>query len=74
MELHDKHFFNNTEVDIDKVVDYIRNNPQDMMTVLSYIIERVQHYKEFEDKKEFEKEMYEHRIKELYAEYMKESE
>lgn len=72
MELHDKHFFNNTEVDIDKVVDYIHQHPQDMMTVLSYVIERVQHFKEFEDKKEFEKRMYDHRIQELNAEYMEE--
>ena len=72
MEFKTTDFFNNTEVDIDKVVDYIHQHPQDMMTVLSYVIERVQHYKEFEDKKGYEKMMYEHRIKELYAEYMSE--
>lgn len=74
LELKTEHFFNNTEVDIDKVVDYIHNHPQDMTLVLAYIIEKVQHFKEFEDKKEHEKMMYEHRIKELYAEYMKEEE
>ena len=29
MEFETKHFFNNTEVDIDKVVDYIMQHPQD---------------------------------------------
>lgn len=71
MEFETKHFFNNTEVDIDKVVDYIMQHPQDTTFVLAYIINKVQHFKEFEDKKEYEKMMYEHRIKELYAEYMK---
>lgn len=72
MDYKKENFFNNTEVDIDKVVDYILQHPQDTTLVLAYIINRVQHFKEFEDKKEFEKRMYDHRIKELYAEYMKE--
>ena len=72
MEFEAKHFFNNTEVDIDKVVDYIMQHPQDTTLVLAYVINKVQHFKEFEDKKEFEKMMYEHKIQELYAEYMKE--
>lgn len=74
MELNDEHFFNNTEVDIDKVVDYMRQHPQDITLILAYVINKVKHYKEFEDMKEFEKRMYEHRIQELYAEYMKEEE
>ena len=72
MEFKTEHFFNNTEVDIDKVVDYIMQHPQDTTFVLAYVINKVQHFKEFEDKKEFEKRMYDHKIQELYAEYMKE--
>lgn len=66
-------FFNNTEVNIDKVNDYIMSNPQNTKEVLEFVIEKVEHFKEFEDKKEYEKMMYEHRIKELYAEYMKDN-
>jgi hypothetical protein len=66
-------FFNNTEVNIDKVNDYIMSNPQNTKEVLEFVIEKVAHFKEFEDKKEYEKMMYEHRIKELYAEYMKDN-
>ena len=66
-------FFNNTEVNIDKVNDYIMSNPQNTKEVLGFVIEKVEHFKEFEDKKEYEKMMYEHRIKELYAEYMKDN-
>ena len=66
-------FFNNTEVNIDKVNDYIMSNPQSTKEVLEFVIEKVEHFKEFEDKKEYEKMMYEHRIKELYAEYMKDN-
>lgn len=71
MEFETKHFFNNTEVDIDKVNNYIMSNPQNTKEVLEFVIHKVEHFKEFEDKKDFEKRMYDHRIKELYAEYMK---
>lgn len=64
-------FFNNTTLDINKVIDHISRQPQDMKEVMEFVIHKVEHFKEFEDKKEFEKMMYEHRIKELYAEYMK---
>ena len=65
-------FFNNTTVDVNKVIEHISQRPQDMKEIMEYVIEKVQHFKEFEDKKEFEKRMYDHKIKELYAEYMKE--
>lgn len=64
-------FFNNTTLDINKVIEHISRQPQDMKEVMEFVIHKVEHFKEFEDKKEFEKMMYEHRIKELYAEYMK---
>ena len=48
------------------------NNPQNTKEVLEFVIHKVEHFKEFEDKKEYEKMMYEHRVKELYAEYMSE--
>ena len=64
-------FFNNTTLDINKVIDHISRQPQDMKEVMEFVIEKVQHFKEFEDKKEFEKRMYDHKIQELYAEYMK---
>lgn len=64
-------FFNNTTLDINKVIEHISRQPQDMKEVMEFVIEKVQHFKEFEDKKEFEKRMYDHKIQELYAEYMK---
>ena len=64
-------FFNNTTLDINKVLEHISRQPQDMKEVMEFVIEKVQHFKEFEDKKEFEKRMYDHKIQELYAEYMK---
>ena len=67
-----KDFFNGTEVDIDKINTYIMANPWYTKELLEFIIDKVEHFKEFEDKKEYEKMMYEHRVKELYAEYMKE--
>ena len=73
MDFKTTDFFNNTEVDIEKVKHYIMSNPQDTKEVLEFVIEKVEHFKEFEDKKEYEKMMYEHRIKELYAEYMKDN-
>lgn len=59
-------------MNIDRVNDYIMSNPQNTKEVLEFVIHKVEHFKEFEDKKEYEKMMYEHRVKELYAEYMKE--
>lgn len=64
-------FFNNTTLDINKVIEHISRQPQDMKEVMEFIIHKVEHFKEFEDKKEFEKRMYDHKIQELYAEYMK---
>ena len=64
-------FFNNTTLDINKVIEHISRQPQDMKEVMEFVIEKVQHFKEFEDKMEFEKRMYDHKIQELYAEYMK---
>lgn len=65
-------FFNNTTLDINKVIEHISRQPQDMKEVMEFVIHKVEHFKEFEDKKEFEKRMYDHKIQELYAEYMKE--
>ncbi|MBQ5473169.1 MAG: hypothetical protein IIT65_00375 [Lachnospiraceae bacterium] len=64
-------FFNNTTLDINKVIEHISRQPQDMKEVMEFVIHKVEHFKEFEDKKEFEKRMYDHKIQELYAEYMK---
>lgn len=64
-------FFNNTTLDINKVIEHISRQPQDMKEVIEFVIHKVEHFKEFEDKKEFEKRMYDHKIQELYAEYMK---
>jgi hypothetical protein len=72
MEFKTEDFFNNTTVDINKVIDHISRQPQDMKEVMEFVIHKVEHFKEFEDKKEFEKRMYDHKIQELNAEYMKE--
>lgn len=64
-------FFHNTTLDINKVIEHISRQPQDMKEVMEFVIHKVEHFKEFEDKKEFEKRMYDHKIQELYAEYMK---
>jgi len=72
MDFKTEDFSNNTTVDINKVIDCISHKPQEMREIIEYVIEKVQHFKEFEDKMGFEKRMYDHRIQELYAEYMKE--
>ena len=72
MDFKTEDFFNNTKLDINKVVEWIKQYPNMTHEILDFVIDKVEHFKEFEDKKEFEKMMYEHRIKELYAEYMKE--
>jgi hypothetical protein len=73
MEFKTTDFFDNTEVNLNRVYDYIMSNPKNTKEVLEFVIHKVEHFKEFEDKKEYEKMMYEHRVKELYAEYMKEN-
>lgn len=72
MDFKTEDFFNNTTLDINKVVEWIKQYPNMTHEILDFVIDKVEYFKEFEDKKEFEKMMYEHRIKELYAEYMKE--
>lgn len=72
MELKTADFFDNTEVNLEKVMKHLQEYPQHMELILDFVINTVKHFKEFEDKKEFEKMMYEHKIQELYAEYMKE--
>jgi hypothetical protein len=55
-----------------KVMTQFSQHPDKMDQILNYIVEKVEHFTEFRVKKEHLKEKYDHKMKDLYAEYMSE--
>ena len=55
-----------------KLMNQLSQHPQDMEKILKYVVDKVEHFTEFNVKKEHLKEKYDHKLNELYAEYMKE--
>ena len=47
-------------------------HPDQMDKIVEYVVDKVKHFTEFEVKKEHLKEKYDHKLKDLYAEYMEE--
>ncbi len=47
-------------------------HPDKMDQIVEYVVEKVKHFTEFSVKKEHLKEKYDHKLKDLYAEYMTE--
>ena len=72
MERKTEDFFDGDKVNISKVISQLSKHPDKMDQVINYVVEKVEHFTEFHVKKEHLKEKYDHKIKELYAEYMAE--
>lgn len=72
MERKSEHFFDWDKLNMSKVMSQISQHPDKMEQIMTYVIDKVKHYTEFEVKKEHLKEKYDHKMKDLYAEYMTE--
>lgn len=72
MERKTEHFFDWDKLNMSKVMTQISQHPDKMEQIMTYVIDKVKHYTEFEVKKDHLKEKYDHKMKDLYAEYMTE--
>ena len=72
MERKTEHFFDGDKVSMSKLMQKLQQYPQDAEKILDYVFEKVEHFTEFRVKKEHLKEKYDHKLKDLYAEYMTE--
>jgi hypothetical protein len=70
MERKTEDFFDGDKVSMSKVMQQFSQHPDKMDQILTYVIEKVEHFTEFRVKKEHLKEKYDHKLKDLYAEYM----
>lgn len=72
MERKTEDFFDWDKVNVSKVINQMSQHPDKMDQIISYVVEKVEHFTEFRVKKEHLKEKYDHKLKDLYAEYMTE--
>ena len=72
MERKTADFFDWDKVNMSKVMQQMSQHPDKMDQIIEYVIKKVEHFTEFETKKEHLEEKYQHKLNELYAEYMKE--
>lgn len=72
MERKTDHFFDGDKLNMQKVMNQISQHPDQIEHIMKYVVEKVEHFTEFNVKKEHLKEKYDHKMKDLYAEYMKE--
>lgn len=72
MERKTEDFFDWDKLNIQKVLSHFSKNPDKMDQILNYVVEKVEHFTEFRVKREHLKEKYDHKLNELYAEYMRE--
>ena len=72
MERKTEDFFDGDKLNMQKVMSQFSQHPDQMDRILEYVIEKVEHFTEFRVKKEHLKEKYDHKLNELYAEYMRE--
>ena len=72
MERKTEDFFDGSKPSMSKIMSQISQHPDHMDKIIQYVISKVQHFTEFETKKEHLKEKYDHKLKDLYAEYMEE--
>lgn len=72
MERKTEHFFDGDKLNMQKVMSQMSQHPDQMDKIVEYIVEKVEHFTEFKVKKEHLKEKYDHKLKDLYAEYMTE--
>ncbi len=72
MERKTEDFFDWDKLSMQKVMQQFSQHPDKMDQILNYVVEKVEHFTEFRVKKEHLKEKYDHKLKDLYAEYMTE--
>ena len=72
MERKTEHFFDGDKLSYQKLMTQLSQHPQEMENIMKYVIGKVEHFTEFRVKKEHLKEKYDHKLKDLYAEYMSE--
>jgi len=72
MERKTEHFFDSDKLSMSKLMNQLAQHPQDMEKILKYVYEKVEHFTEFKVKKEHLQEKYDHKMRDLYAEYMSE--
>ena len=72
MELKTEQFFDSDKLSMSKLMNQLAQHPQDMEKILKYVYEKVEHFTEFKVKKEHLQEKYDHKMRDLYAEYMSE--
>ena len=70
MERKTEHFFDGDKLSYQKLMTQLSQHPQEMENIMKYVIGKVEHFTEFKVKKEHLKEKYDHKLKDLYAEYM----
>ena len=72
MELKTDHFFDWEKVSMQKLMSQLNQYPQESEKILKFVFDKIEHFTEFRVKKEHLKEKYDHKLKDLYAEYMSE--
>lgn len=72
MERKTEDFFDGTKPSMSKILNQISQHPDHMDKIIEYVIGKVEHFTEFETKKEHLKHKYDKKMNELYAEYMSE--
>ena len=65
-------FFDWQTVSMPKLLTELKMNPNETEQILTFVMDKVKHFAEFEAKKECLKHRYEHKLQKLYAEYMQE--
>ena len=70
MEWKTEHFFDGDKLNMSKLMTQISQHPDKMEQIISYVIDKTKHFTEFEVKKEHLKDKYDHKLRDLYAEYM----
>lgn len=72
MERKTEHFFDGDKLNNQKLMSQIQQHPQQMEQIINYVVKKIEHFTEFRVKKEHLQEKYDHKLKDLYAEYMAE--
>lgn len=72
MPMTTERFFDGENVSMAKLLTELKMNPGETEAILTFVMDKVKHFAEFEAKKECLKDRYEHKLNKLYAEYMRE--
>ena len=67
MERKTEDFFDGDKVNMTKVMQHLSQHPDKMDQILSYVIEKVEHFTEFRTKKEHLKEKYDHKLRGIHG-------